>query len=108
MALGPYFYFLLSAFYFCQSVALRWLWEALGGGKPHNGTGRADRKMEDRKMGFLLIFLSTIFLSLFLPATAPPPDSLREGLLSAFLRESLRLCVKPGLPNPWLPPLPEP
>jgi hypothetical protein len=78
---------------------------ALGGfgrGKPHNGTGTADRKMEDRKMGFLPIFLSTIFLSLFLPAAAPPPDSLREGLLSAFLRESPRLCVKSGLPNPWL------
>ena len=32
--------------------------------KPQNGTGRADRKITDRKMGFLFIFMSSIFLSL--------------------------------------------
>ena len=50
-------------------------------------------------MGFLLILLSTIFLSLFLPAAAPPADSLRECLFSAFKLIWLRLRLTLASPD---------
>jgi hypothetical protein len=56
----------------------------------HNGAGKGDRKIEDRKMEFLLIFLSSIFLSPF-PAPLRLGGS-SEGLSAAWLRLSHEAC----------------
>jgi hypothetical protein len=48
--------------------------------KSRNGAGRTDRKMRDREMGFLSIFLSPVFLSAGVWASfLAGGDEFREG-----------------------------
>ena len=64
--------------------------------------------MEDRQVGFLLSFLSTIFLSLFLPASALPQISSESAFSLRYFANLCASALNQACAIPGFPPLPEP